>query len=192
MALCLALALAAVVGGDRAGLFGRARTPDRQKYHDQTFRVVHVVDGDTIDVDVPDGPHRRTRIRLWGVDTPETKKPDTTTQHYGPEAAEFAASLTMPAGQPATVRLELESGRDSRDKYRRLLAFVYLPDGRLLNRVLVEEGYAYADPRYEHHLKSEFQRLQTAARKAGLGLWGRARNEDLPYYYRDRLKLSEK
>ena len=45
---------------------------DLQKYHEKIFTVVNVMDGDTIDIDIPDGKYDRTRIRLWGVDTPET------------------------------------------------------------------------------------------------------------------------
>ncbi|MHC4596883.1 MAG: hypothetical protein ACYS19_18295, partial [Planctomycetota bacterium] len=51
----------------------QAKAYDFQKYHTKTFTVVNVVDGDTVDVDVPDGEYKYTRIRLWGIDTPETK-----------------------------------------------------------------------------------------------------------------------
>jgi len=177
--------IAGLVAADRLGLFGFAPIPDVQKYHEKFFLVVNVVDGDTLDVDVPDGRYRRTRIRLWGVDTPETVRPDTPPQHFGKEASAFTRSQTL----NKRVRLVLEPYRKTRDRHGRLLAFVYLPDGRMLNRLLIEEGYAYADPRYEHHLQAEFRRLQRRARQAGKGLWKGLSKDDLPYYYRQRLKL---
>ncbi len=61
--------LVALAVGDRLGVFGRADEPDWTKYHEKTFRVVKVVDGDTLDVDCSDGDRDSTRIRLWGVDT---------------------------------------------------------------------------------------------------------------------------
>ena len=178
---------AALVQADRLGLFGQARVGDFQKYDGKTFRVVHVVDGDTLDVAVRDGilgtPF--TRIRLWGVDTPETVRPDTPPQHFGPQASAFVKSAAL----DANVRLELDPSR-TRDKYDRLLAYVYLPDGRMLNSVLVREGCGYADPRFSHKHKAEFKRLQRQAMKARRGLWKDVRRQDLPDYYK-KLKLPE-
>lgn len=173
---------------DRFGVFGVKASPDPEKYHDKTFVVVRIVDGDTIDVDIPDGKYPHTRIRLWGVDTPETKKPHTPIQHFGPEATRFTRKLCM----GKKVRLELEPDKKPRGKHGRLLAWVYLPDGRMLNRLLVEQGYAYADPRFDHHLKKEFRGLQNEAQHTKRGLWKNVRRQDLPYYYREgrhRIKL---
>jgi len=61
----------------------QARAGDVARYHGKTFTVVNVVDGDTIDVDVPDGEYEHTRIRLWGVDTPETKSPKVGVMYFG-------------------------------------------------------------------------------------------------------------
>ena len=182
--IALLVIIAGLVLADRLGVFGRAPKGDAAKYHEKTFHVTHVVDGDTLDVDLPDGAYPRTRVRLWGVDTPETVKANTPVQHFGPEAGAFTRRMTL--HQP--VRLELV-GRETRDKHGRLLAYVFLPDGQMLNRLLVEQGYAYADPRYDHPHKAEFARLQRKALKAGLGLWAEVRQDDLPYYYRTRLKL---
>ncbi len=179
-----ALLIVAVLAGlgiaDRRGWFGRTEEPDFAKYDGKSFLVPHVSDGDTLDVDVPDGTHQHTRIRLWGVDTPETVKPNTPVQHFGPEASAFTKKVAM--GQ--AVRLELNPVH-TRDKYGRLLAYVYLPDGRMLNRVLVEEGYGYADPRFEHKYKAEFHRLQNDAKAARRGLWKDIKPSDLPDYYSD-------
>ena len=187
-ALRRALSLAAValvagllVLGDRAGTFGRAPGPDAETYDGGTFRVIHVVDGDTLDVDTPDALNRRhaTRIRLWGVDTPETVKPQTPVQHFGPEAAAFVKRSC--SGKE--VRLELVKAR-TRDKYKRLLAYVYLPGGKGLNAELIAQGLGYADPRYDHPRLAEFKRLQHQARRDRRGLWKDVSPTDLPYYYR--------
>ncbi|HAU36531.1 MAG TPA: hypothetical protein DCX07_02300 [Phycisphaerales bacterium] len=186
-AVSLALIVAALVALDRAGWFGQLVPPDRERYDGQIFRVLRVIDGDTLDLDAPDAVRNEshTRVRLWGVDTPETKKPHTPSQHFGPEATDFTRRLTL----DQDVRIELEPDKWPRDKYDRLLAFVYLPDGRMLNRELISQGYGYADPRFDHHLRGEFRGLQIEAKAARRGLWKDVSKTDLPYYYRDKLKL---
>jgi micrococcal nuclease len=178
------VAVGAVLGGlvvaDHLGWLGLHEGTDYERYHGQTLRCVKVVDGDTLDVDLRDGRWPHTRIRLWGVDTPETKKPDTPVQHFGPEASRFTRELCL----GRDLRLELLP-RDTRGNFGRLLAYVYLPDGRMLNRMLVAEGYAYADPRFDHRYRDEFRALMKQARDAGRGLWAEVTPEDLPYYLRD-------
>lgn len=173
----------ALVAADRFGVFGRRPVGDFAKYHNKTFRVARVIDGDTLDVDIPDEKYPHTRIRFWGVDTPETVKPNTPVQHFGPEASAF----TKNACTGKSVRLELVDGK-TRGKRGRVLAYVYLEDGRMLNRLLVAEGFAYADPRFDHAFKKEFRNLQKQAMQKGAGLWKDARREDLPYYHQ-QLKL---
>jgi micrococcal nuclease len=100
--------------------------------------VVEIIDGDTIDVAIGG---RRERIRLIGIDTPETRKPDAPVECYGPEASAFTARL-LPVG--ATVRVE----RDvvGRDDYGRLLGYVHRIDAdgteTFVNLEIVAEGYA--------------------------------------------------
>lgn len=186
-AAALVLLVGAMVLCDRLGVFGRAPKPDFQKYHDRTFRVVRVFDGDTIAVDIPDGEYDTTRIRFWGVDTPEVyhyHDPEAPPDHFGPEASAFVRDL-LTGGR---VRLELVPWR-TRGIHGRLLAYVYLEDGRMLNLLLVEKGYGYADPRFDHPLKEEFIEAQEQARQAGRGLWAEATDDDLPDYYKGRLDL---
>ncbi len=183
-ALLVVALLAGLIAADRVGVFGRRPLPTEEKYDGKTFHVVRVIDGDTMDVDVPDGKYPHTRIRLWGVDTPEVHKPDTPVQHFGPEASRFTRQACY--GKEVTLRLER---RDLRDRYGRLLAYVILPDGRMLNRILIEEGYGYADSRFEHTHRREFRKVQDAARAAGRGLWKDATDADLPHYYRGKLSL---
>ena len=175
--------VAAMVLADWAGFFGRATRSDWEKYHGQQFKVVRVVDGDTLDVDCPDRRFRRTRIRLWGVDTPETVKPDTPVEHFGPEADRF----TRAAALGKTVTLKLYRLR-TRGIHKRLLAYVILPNGTNLSQAIIATGHGYADPRYDHPHKREFRSAQREARKARRGLWREATDGDLPYYYRGKLK----
>lgn len=177
-AFALFLAAAVFIGlADRAGWFGRRQESDLPRYNGKTFTVTHVVDGDTLDINLPDDAQPYTRIRLWGVDTPETVRPEHPVEYYGPEASAFAKKMTL----NRQVRLELLPHR-TRDKYQRLLAYVYLPDGKLLNRELIEAGYGYADPRFDHPKKREFLQLQTAARKTQKGLWKNPHPDDWPNY----------
>lgn len=182
----IVLIVAALILADRLGVFGWARRDDWETYHDKQFKVVRVVDGDTLDVDLPDrlGGYRTTRVRLWGVDTPETVKPDTPVEHYGPEATRFVRAAVL----GKTVTLKLERAR-IRDGYERLLAYVIGPDGKNLNERIVATGHGYADPRFRHRLGRQFKRAQAEAMKAGRGLWKLVTDADLPYYYRGKLKL---
>ncbi len=177
-AVVLAMALA-----DRGGLFGRPVGADAELYHGRRFTVVHVVDGDTFDVDHPDAVRGEpaTRVRLLGVDTPETKRRNTPVQHFGPEATEF----TRRRVDGRVVRLELAGDGRTRGDYKRLLAYAFTEDGRMLNLALVREGYAYADPRWEHPRRLEFRQAMAAARTERRGLWAEATEADLPYYLRD-------
>ncbi len=149
---------------------------DFQKYHAKTFAVINVVDGDTIDIDIPDAQYEHTRIRLWGIDTPETKKPDLGVMYFGPEAAEFASRLVL----KKSITVYLDESNNTRGKYGRLLAYVQLPDGRFLNEVLLTEGYAYADIRFRHSLYNRYKQLDASARSLKKGLWENVTREQLP------------
>ncbi|MDD4888953.1 MAG: thermonuclease family protein [Phycisphaerae bacterium] len=140
---------------------------DYLRYHNKTFRVVNVVDGDTLDLDAPDGEHSHTRVRLWGVDTPETVDPRKSgADYYGREASDF--SKRTAGGQD--IRVELVPNK-TRDTYDRLLAYIYLPDGTMLNERLLEGGFGYADTRFGHVRMERFKRLESRAEKAKQGLW---------------------
>ena len=111
---------------------------DRDRYHDRTFRVVRVIDGDTLDIDVPDGPRATTRIRLWGVDCPEVGHHGTKNMHFGPEATTFARKTL----EDRTV-LVILSPKQTRGKYGRLLAYVLRKrGGPMFNGMLIEHGFA--------------------------------------------------
>lgn len=160
---------------ERSGPPEKANT-DFEKYHDRSFRVVHVVDGDTLHIDVSDGHHDATRVRLWGVDTPETGHGNTPEMYFGAEAKAFARESLE--GQ--TIHLVL-SEKKTRDKYERLLAYVYLTRGGVLfNELLLEEGYAYADHRFPHHYRDQFAAIESRARRAKKGLWSAVSVNQMP------------
>ena len=161
---------------------------DLQKYDGKQFMVVKVVDGDTLDIDIPDGNFSDTRIRLWGVDTPETKNPRTGRMYFGPEASQFVTEAAM--GKRVTIHLERD--RKTRDKYRRLLAYVQLPDGRFLNEALLSEGYAYADLRFKHSLYNKYKQLEALARKQKKGLWENVTPEQMPKWKQKRELTAER
>lgn len=144
--------------------------------------VTHVVDGDTIDVEIGG---RTERVRLIGIDTPETRKPNTPIECWGPEASAFTASL-LPEG--TEVRIE----RDvvGRDDYGRLLAYVHLVDaagtdgmgtggmgtggmGTFVNMQIIEQGFARPltiEP--NSTFARELADAAGRASRADLGMWG--------------------
>jgi len=136
-------------------------------------RVTEAVDGDTLKVNCP--TLGVEKVRLIGVDTPETKHPSKPVQYFGKEASAFTKK--MAEGKDA--RLELEPGNavtKHRDKYGRLLAYVYIKQENGtwfdLNAQLVVQGYGHAYTRFPFSRMEEFRKLEREAREAGRGLWG--------------------
>jgi micrococcal nuclease len=131
--------------------------------------AVRVVDGDTIHARV-DGLEET--IRLIGIDTPETVKPNTPVQCFGEEASRQTKSL-LPAGTP----LRLERDAEARDDYGRLLAYVYRAgDGLFVNLALARDGYAVPltiPPNVAH--APDFVAAAADARRDGRGLWAACR-----------------
>jgi len=153
----------------------QAKAYDLEKYHKNTFTVVKVVDGDTIDIDIGDSNKNYTRIRLWGIDTPETKNQDTGVMYFGPEAAEFTTKLVL----NKQICVYLDATR-TRGNYGRLLAYVQLPDDEFLNEVLLTKGFAYADLRFRHSFYQKYKQLESSARRKQNGLWEKVTQEQLP------------
>lgn len=125
--------------------------------------VTDVVDGDTIHVR---RGWRSTTVRLIGVDTPETVHPEKPIEFFGPEASEF----TKRQLEGEKVRLEIEPSNQY-DHYGRLLAYVFLMDGTLLNAELIKQGYARVIAPSPFHRYKEFRLHEQKARVAGVGLW---------------------
>jgi micrococcal nuclease len=125
--------------------------------------VTRVVDGDTIEARIGD---RVEDVRYIGVDTPETVKPDTPVQCFGPRASAFNHHLVE------RRRVRLDFGVERRDVYGRLLAYVHL-GGRFVNADLVRRGLARSltiPP--NDRFAPLFRRLELLAARTGRGLWG--------------------
>ncbi|HKG03859.1 MAG TPA: thermonuclease family protein [Conexibacter sp.] len=129
-------------------------------------QLERVIDGDTIVAEIGG---REERIRLIGIDTPETVKPNTPVQCFGPQAHDLNARLLGTAGAALTLRFD----RELRDRYGRLLAYVYrAQDGLFVNARLIDAGVARTleiAPNTAH--AAQLSDLQHTARAAGRGLW---------------------
>jgi micrococcal nuclease len=132
------------------------------------YSVTRFTDGDTITVNMSG---RQEKVRFIGVDTPETHKPNTPVQCYGPAAAAFTKNVIG----NNRVRLVSDSLSTDRDRYDRLLRYVYLPDGTNVNERLVREGYAFYYPYFPFTKSEQFKTDQQAAMRARKGLWGNCR-----------------
>ena len=145
--------------------------------------MVKVVDGDTLDINAPDGKYPNTRIRLLGIDTPETKHKSLGVMYFGPEASAFANEKAL----NKSVVVLLDKISPTRDKFNRLLGYVKLSDGKVLNALLIEQGFAYADLRFDHSFYKKYQQLERAAQKSHIGLWKEVTPEQMPPW-RQRMK----
>jgi micrococcal nuclease len=142
-------------GGDRSKRGGDDRAAT-------VVPVVDVVDGDTIEVEYEGEVED---VRYIGIDTPESVAPDQPVECFGPEASAYNADLV----EGERVRLVFDAER--RDRYGRLLAYVYVGD-RFVNAALLRAGYATTltiAPNDSH--AAEFDRLEQEAGNAGRGLW---------------------
>ncbi len=128
------------------------------------YRVVRFSDGDTITVDM-NGTNET--IRMIGVDTPETHDPDTPVQCYGPAASAYTKNLIG----DQKVRLEADPTNQNRDRYGRLLRYVYLADGRLVQEEIIKNGYGFAYTSFPFTKKDQFVALEEQAKTEAKGLW---------------------
>ncbi len=129
------------------------------------YDVVRVVDGDTLVVDY-NGVNEK--VRLIGINTPETVDPRRAVECFGKEASTRLKELA----EGKRVLLERDPTQDARDTYDRILAYVYLEDGQMLNRKMIADGYAYEYTYMTPYAyQQEFKELQTLARTSARGLW---------------------
>ena len=173
----LALLLASVIIGRTWGRAG----DDWASYDRRSFIVSRVIDGDTLDV-APAAGAKPTRVRLLGVDAPEMHT-DAGAEHWADAATRYASARS--SGKLVTLKLE---PTQTRDRYGRLLAYVYLSDAESLNLALVRDGQAYADRRFKHTMRFQFEQAETAARKKGTGLWKDVRPDAMPAWRQRWLK----
>ena len=128
-------------------------------------KIVKVVDGDTVDIDL-DG--HTERVRLIGVNTPETKHPTKPIECFGPEASAYMTQL-LPKGTAVRIERDVEA----RDRYGRMLLYLYLgSDNLFINLDLVARGYGTPmsiEPNPLH--RNDFVRAAAQAEAANVGLW---------------------
>lgn len=127
--------------------------------HAEIYKVKRVIDGDTLLL------VNGERVRLIGVNAPETKDRRKPVEYFGPEASLFTKQMV----EGKEARFEFEKRK--RDKYRRLLAYVYLLDGTFLNAEIIKQGYGRAYTRFPFKYKKEFQKYEREARENGKGMW---------------------
>ncbi len=130
------------------------------------YEVVKVVDGDTFDIKIED---QIIKVRMIGVDTPETVDPRKAVQCFGKQASDKTKELIT----GHSVTLQTDSTQGTTDKFGRILAYVYRDDGLFINQFLIENGYAheytYNTP---YQKQKDFKLSQKKAREDKLGLWG--------------------
>ncbi len=131
------------------------------KIYDVTF----VFDGDTIEA----GDDKvKLRVRLIGIDAPEIAYENKKAECYGPESKQKMKELVF--GKHVT--LSQDPSQNDRDSYGRSLRYVYLPDGTLVNKLMIDMGYAYEYTYMTPYtFRDKFVAAQDQARKNGLGLW---------------------
>ncbi len=138
-------------------------------YKEGVFEVVNVIDGDTIWVRV-DGSVKP--VRLIGIDAPEIEGPYSDEECFGPEAKDYLESVL----EEGAVVLEKDDKVSDRDKYERILRYVYLPDGELVNSLMVEEGYALVYEVETFKKMEKFLNLEEKARLDEIGMWALCEN----------------
>lgn len=131
--------------------------------------VIKIFDGDTIEVKCNDGIYK---VRLIGIDTPETHKPNTPVQCYGEEATEFAERIF------SHKLVKLEKDIKDKDVYDRLLRYVWIGD-LMINEIIAKQGYAYIltiPPNVKY--TEVFKKATAQARENNLGLWNECKDLD--------------
>ncbi len=141
-------------------------------------RVSWIYDGDTLQIE------GLGKVRLLGIDTPEKEESERDNfyrKRYHLSAGTLRKiahqALAFNIDQAKNQHVRLEYDQEARDRYGRVLAYVYLPDGRMLNRLLLEEGLASVYRRFEFRFKRDFLATEEQARKRQKGLWAKGRDD---------------
>lgn len=152
---------------------------DRKDSSEKEFYIVKKVnDGDTFEVEISG---RTERVRMLGIDTPERFESDKLTRDIErtgrdketiKKLGELASGYTTSLIGGKMVTLAAEPNGDDKDKYGRLLRYVYLEDGTFVNKKIVEDGYANAYRRFNLSKQKEFIEAENQAREKKKGLWG--------------------
>jgi micrococcal nuclease len=128
--------------------------------------VVRVIDGDTLVIQGVD--QKDVRVRLLGIDTPESVHPTKPVECFGKEASQFLKEMV----EGKRVRLLSDVSQDATDRYGRVLAYVFLEDGTHVNEQLLQQGYAYEYMyRDAYTYRDVFVEAERDAKDVGRGLW---------------------
>ena len=144
---------------------------DHARFDRQRFSVARVVDGDTLELQ---SGSETVPVRLLGIDAPELHR-DGRPDHWAPQARDWLKQTA----EGKIVILRLEPVR-TRDRYGRLLAYVYLDEQTDLSHLAVKLGHAYADRRFNHTMRSLFEQSEAQAQRRALGLWQAVTPEQMP------------
>jgi micrococcal nuclease len=125
-----------------------------------TTKVVRVIDGDTFETD------KGEKVRLIGINAPEIS------DIFGEEAKQYLSELIL----NKTIDLQTDQISNDRDRYQRLLRYVFL-DGVDLNKKMVQDGFAFAYLKYKFSKSTDYQSAQLEARETNKGIWGDSNNE---------------
>lgn len=169
----IALALVLLVG---TMLWSHYRSkPDPSQWDGESATIDRVVDGDTIVITAPGMEHEHLRLR--GIDAPEIVHPGLATDAYfGRDAKDYLSRL-LPPNTKVTLKFD---GTEKRDRYQRLLGYVYLADADCVNVKIVRDGYAYVDRRFKTMLQATLDQSETQARARGAGLWKNVKPDQMP------------
>lgn len=131
----------------------------------QAVRVVKVIDGDTVDVRIN---AQTVRLRLIGIDTPESVDPRKPVQCFGIEASNYTKRILL----NQTVYLERDATQGEYDAYKRLLVYIWLDNSTLFNQKIIADGYAFEYTyRIPYRYQTAFKAAQQSARRSQAGLW---------------------
>ncbi len=175
--LFVLLALLCLV--DWLGGFSGAARDDWTRFDHQTFSVARIIDGDTVIV-APEGTGDETVVRLVGLDAPEMLDPSTgKPAHWAEQSTRYVQARA--GGRPVTLRLE---PIQTRDRFGRLLAYVYLSDSDCINIDMIRDGQAYADRRFRHSYRPQYEQAESEARRKQRGLWKNLTEQQMPPWRR--------
>lgn len=146
---------------------------------DSYYRVTDVHDGDTVSIRAGSFlgiPFKIEKVRLIGIDAPELKQ-----EAWGRKSKRHLKKLL--SANDWVVRVEFDT--EDRDKYGRLLAYLWDKQGRMINEMMVSSGYAVAYPFYPNiRYKDRFETAQRTAKEKGAGIWGKAGLMNSPVNWR--------
>lgn len=139
----------------------KAAPPDDSKHE-----VLSVIDGDTITIGTTAGS---LKVRIIGIDTPETVHPSKPVEFGGPEASNRAKELLE--GQNIIIHYDPDPKHGKWGKYKRLLAYIDLPDGRDFGLVMIQEGFARAYPKYPFSRQESYLKAEEIAKHNKTNIW---------------------